>query len=84
MCNKGSFTIKHIKNIIFQECYDFTDARVYLQQDIKDLGSNQILNETMYNFCNQTINNNVLDKQVCQLILDYVYHIWHNIRKPYV
>ena len=50
MCNDGPFMIKHI----FQECNDFVDARVYLQQDIQDSGSNQILNETMYKFGNQT------------------------------
>ena len=41
MYNQGTFTMKHI----FQECDDFVDARVYLQQDIQDSGSNQILNE---------------------------------------
>ena len=80
MCNDGTFTIKHI----FQECNDFVDARVYLQQDIQDSGSNQILNETMYKFGNQTIGNNAIDRKVCNLILNHIYHILHNIRKPYI
>ena len=80
MCNNGTFTIKHI----FQGCNDFVDARVYLQQDIRESGSNQILNETMYKFGNQTIGNNASDRRVCNLILNHIYHIWHNIRKPYV
>ena len=80
MCNNGTFTIKHI----FQECNDFVDAIVYLQQDIQDSGSNQILNETMYKFGNQTIDNNAIDRKVCNLILNHMLHIWHKIRKPYI
>ena len=45
----------------------------YLQDDIKDLGSDEISDNVMYKHGIKTVNYNIIDKKVCQLIFNYIY-----------
>ena len=50
MCNKGVLTTRHI----FLECEEFVDAHMYLQDDIKDIGSDEILDNIIYGYGDKT------------------------------
>ena len=49
------------------------DARDYLQDDIENLGFDEILDKFMYKYVNKTVNDNIIDKKVCQLIRIQLY-----------
>ena len=78
-CGKGTFTVEYI----FHECEDFHDAREYLQQDIKELDSQVLVDNTLLKFGNKKLTDHTLDKKICKLVFEHIYHIWHNIKKPW-
>ena len=65
---------------IFHECEDFHDTREYPQQDIKELGSHGLVDNLLLKFGNKNLTDHTLDKKICKLVFEHIYHIWHNIK----